>query len=96
MPSITTCDASSGRSRRGASKAGSHRLELVSVIVTSIWLSAVPAVGQSAMASETEAWCLSTRPAPTFRMRPTVAARNTDHFAVELTRLHAKIATAMS
>jgi uncharacterized protein (DUF2147 family) len=55
MPSFITCDAPNGRSRRGASRVGSHRLELVSAIVTSIWLSAVPAIGQPAMASETEA-----------------------------------------
>jgi uncharacterized protein (DUF2147 family) len=55
MPFITTCYAATGRLRRGASKVGSHRRELVSVIVTSIWLSTVPAIGQSAMESETEA-----------------------------------------
>jgi|HubBroStandDraft_2_1064218.scaffolds.fasta_scaffold296621_2 uncharacterized protein (DUF2147 family) len=54
MPFIITRDAPTGL-RRGASKIGSHRRELVSVIVTSIWLSAVPAIGQSAMESETEA-----------------------------------------
>jgi uncharacterized protein (DUF2147 family) len=55
MPSFITCNAPTGRSPRGASKVGSHRLELMSVIVTSIWLFAAPAIGQSAMASETDA-----------------------------------------
>ena len=55
MPSFITCNAPTGRSPRGASKVGFHRLELMSVIVTSIWLSAVPAIGQSAMARETDA-----------------------------------------
>ena len=55
MPPITTFGALSSRSSRGASNVSSHRLELVSVILTSIWLSAVPAIGQSATANETDA-----------------------------------------
>ena len=55
MPPITTFGALASRSSRGTSDVSSHRLELVSVILTSIWLSAVPAIGQSATANETAA-----------------------------------------
>ena len=55
MPSIIRFDAPTSRPHLGASKISCRRLEFVSAIVASIWLSAVPAVGQSATASETAA-----------------------------------------
>jgi uncharacterized protein (DUF2147 family) len=55
MPSIIAVDAPTSRSRLGASKISSRRLEFVSAIVASIWLAAVPAIGQSAIASENDA-----------------------------------------
>ena len=55
MPSITAFDAPTSRSCLGASKISSRRLEFVSAIVASIWLTAVPAIGQSAIASGNDA-----------------------------------------
>lgn len=55
MSPITTVDALASRSSREAGSGSPHRLELVSVIIASIWLSAAPALGQSAMAGTTDA-----------------------------------------